>query len=175
MAAEPPAAVEDAAPAPAPETSRTDGAFAALVGLAALGLLAASPFLVDTSGPDPFYKGPLIFPIVALSIAVLGAAPSTLAGLRAARWRIDGRGFPSAAVRLFLLASLFAPAIAAVGLDLATFVFVALGLALVGDRRPGRLLLAAAGITGAVDLAFVSALDIWFPSPWLWPWLTGSG
>lgn len=159
---------------PAPERSRADGAFAAVLGLTALALLAASPWLVDTSGPDPFYKGPLIFPLLALSIAVIGAAPPALAGLRASGWRVDGRGFPWAALRLLALASLFPPAIAAVGLDLATFAFVSAGLALVGYRHRGRLLLAAALVTAAMHLAFVTALDIWFPAPWLWPLLHGA-
>jgi hypothetical protein len=42
--------------------------FGTFLGLLAMGLLLSSPWQVDTSGPDPFYKGPLLFPLMVLSL-----------------------------------------------------------------------------------------------------------
>ena len=84
---------------------------AVLLGALALALLAAAPWLVDTEGPDPFYKGPLIFPLVALGVAAAGAVPAAwrlarralAGGGDAAGWRIDGHGFPWGATGLLCL------------------------------------------------------------------------
>ncbi|MDQ0314266.1 tripartite tricarboxylate transporter TctB family protein [Amorphus orientalis] len=151
--------------------SRTGDAIAAAIGLAAIGLFVAAPSLVDRSGPDPFYKGPLIFPLIALAITAAGALPSAfrLVTGTTRSWRIDGAGVPLRAIGLFALACLYAPAIAAFGLDAATFVFLFLGLLAAGYRRPLRALAVAVSVTLIMHLAFVTVLDIWFPTPSLAP------
>ena len=144
---------------------------AAGLGLAALGLLAASPWLVDRSGPEPFHKGPLIFPLIALAVMLAGALPAVVR--LAASWRRGGLRAKSFAVpwpasRLLLLMCLFPWGLTAIGLEAATLLFVFAGLQLVGWRHP-----LAAGAIGLVlatilHLAFKGVLDIWFPEPLAW-------
>lgn len=154
-----------------------DDLLAAALGLAAAALLVASPWLVDRSGPEPFYKGPLIFPLIALAIMLAGALPA-IVRVGAARLRGGRRrrawSPPWPAIRLFLLMCVFPWALAAIGLEAATLVFVFLGLQLVGWRRP----LAAGGIalalTLVLHLAFRTVLDVWFPEPLAWSLLAGA-
>jgi len=85
---------------------------AAGVGLSAAVLFILSPWLVDRSGPDPFYKGPLIFPMIVLAITALSAVPAVfrVLRLRAVRpFHIDGHGFPGRAAFLFILMCLYPP------------------------------------------------------------------
>ncbi|MDN2566333.1 tripartite tricarboxylate transporter TctB family protein [Aquibium sp. A9E412] len=156
-----------------PETGRPDAPghdmLALAVGAAALALLVAAPWLVDRSGPDPFYKGPLIFPLIALALCAAGALPALWRALRAPgrlSARVDGRGFPRRAAMLFALMALYPPAIGAVGLQAASFAAVLLGLLVVG-RPAWQAGLIAAGLAAVLHLAFRSFLDIWFPQPWL--------
>ena len=150
--------------------SRVHDAFAAGVGLVALILLIGSPWLVDRSGPDPFYKGPLIFPLIALALTALGALPGAVRLLRTSRtesWFLDGRGVPWRAIGLFVLMAFFPIAISLAGLGPAAFVFVFAGLMIVGYRKPLRSLGIAAAVAIGLHLAFISFLDIWFPTPML--------
>lgn len=137
------------------------------IGLGALLLLVLSPWLVDTAGPDPFYKGPLIFPLISLAVIAAGALPCMIRIIRRRRiaLRTDGHGFPRRAAALFLLMCLFPVAISAIGLQLATVLITFAGLLLV-RRRIGEAAAIAAGLTLAVHLAFRSFLDIWFAEPW---------
>ena len=155
--------------------SRTSDVVASVLGVAAAGLLLAGPALVDSSGPDPFYKGPLIFPLIALAITVISALPAMvrIATATGRTWFIDGHGVPFPAIALFLLACLYAPAIAWAGLDAATFAFMLVGLLIANPRRPLRAVVTAVAITIVLHLAFVTLLDIWFPSPTLWSALAG--
>jgi hypothetical protein len=138
------------------------------IGIGALFLLVLSPWLVDSSGPDPFYKGPLIFPLIVLAVTVAGALPSIVRIARSGRLspRIDGNGFPRLAASLFLLMCLFPLAIGAIGLQPATALIVFAGLKLVG-RSIWEAAVIAAALTLAIHLAFRTFLDIWFPAPWL--------
>jgi tripartite tricarboxylate transporter TctB family protein len=150
--------------------SRAHDALGAGIGAVALGLLIGAPWLVDQSGPDPFYKGPLIFPLIALALTVLGAVPSAVRLVRDRRttsWFVDGRGVPWTAIGLFALMVFFPSAIRFAGLGPASFVFVFAGLTIVGYRRPLRALAIAAGVALCLHLAFISFLDIWFPTPLL--------
>ncbi|WP_295813305.1 tripartite tricarboxylate transporter TctB family protein [uncultured Nitratireductor sp.] len=142
---------------------------AAGVGLSAAVLFILSPWLVDRSGPDPFYKGPLIFPMIVLAITALSAVPAVfrVLRLRAVRpFHIDGHGFPGRAAFLFILMCLYPPAIAAIGLVAATFMAVLIGLLIV-YRRSWQSLAVATVMALLVHLAFKTFLDIWFPAPWL--------
>ncbi|MEQ8348791.1 MAG: tripartite tricarboxylate transporter TctB family protein [Sneathiellaceae bacterium] len=170
-----------AEPPPMPALAAGSGAgaahdlVAALLGLAALALLAASPWLVDQSGPDPFYKGPLIFPLIALALAAAGAAPAGWRLLRRATapgdWQVDGRGFPRAAAGLFAVMCAFPVLILALGLQVAVFLALLGGLWAAGWRRPLAAPAVALVLALLVHLAFRTFLDIWFPTPLLGDWL----
>jgi hypothetical protein len=155
-----------------------DDLLAALLGLAGVGLLAASPWLVDRSGPEPFYKGPLIFPLIALALLVAGALPSIL---RLGTALLGGSGGlprfapPWPAVRLIVLMSLFPPALPVIGLEAAVAVFASAGLLSVGWRRPVVGLAVALSLALILHLAFKVVLDVWFPEPLLWALLEGAG
>jgi hypothetical protein len=143
---------------------------AAAIGGAALFLLALSPWLVDLSGPEPFYKGPLIFPMMVLAMIVAGAVPSICRAALSSRdhLHVDGSGFPARGATQFALMCLYPSAISAAGLEIATFTVIFLGLLL---NRRGLLQSAiiAAVLAMLVWLAFIAFLDIWFPQPWLFP------
>ena len=155
--------------------SRTSDVVASVLGVAAAALLLAAPALVDRSGPDPFYKGPLIFPLIALAITTAAALPAMVRVVTASgrSWFVDGHGVPLPAIALFALACLYAPAIAWAGLDAATFVFMLAGLLLTDPRRPLRALVTATATAAILHLAFITLLDIWFPTPTLWSALAG--
>ena len=157
-----------------PETRGADqgghDALALAIGAIALVLLVLSPWLVNSSGPEPFYKGPLIFPLIALSVTVCGALPAAwrhIHNRRAISLHVDGAGLPARSAILFLIMCLFPLAIDAVGLEVATFALTFAGLLLV-YRKPVASLIIAACLTVAIHLAFRTFLDVWFPNPWLY-------
>ena len=119
------------------------GAFAALT-------LITSSWNVDTEGPDPFYKGPLIFPIIILSMMVLASLPACLRMVRPPRgasWRLDGEGFPLKTVCVLFLLCLSLVGIQIIGLEVSALVFLVAGLYLAGHRGPIRLILIPVIIT----------------------------
>lgn len=142
---------------------------AAAIGCAALFLLALSPWLVDRSGPEPFYKGPLIFPMMVLATIIAGAMPSIWRMVLQPAVRplhVDGHGFPARGSLLFAMISFYPSAIAAVGLEAATSTAILLGL-LINRLRLLPSLAITATFTALAWLAFKAFLDIWFPQPWL--------
>jgi hypothetical protein len=156
--------------------SRTHDAVAAGIGAIALALLIGAPWLVDTAGPDPFYKGPLIFPLIALALTVLGALPAAgrlMTNRSGASWFVDGHGVPWTAIGVFVLMCLFPVAIRFAGLGAAAFIFVFAGLMVSGYRRPVRAVTIAALVAACLHLAFITFLDIWFPTPLLVEWYEG--
>jgi Tripartite tricarboxylate transporter TctB family len=161
------------APSTSPDpTSRTHDALAAGIGAAALGLLVGAPWLVDTSGPEPFYKGPLIFPLIALALVIVGAAHPAfrLARDSGRRWFVDGRGVPWTGIGVFVLMCFFPTAIRLIGLGPAALVFVFAGLLAAGYRRLFMALAVAAATALILHLAFIAFLDIWFPEPAIMSW-----
>lgn len=144
-------------------------ALAAAIGCVALFLFAFSPWLVDRSGPEPFYKGPLIFPMMVLAMIVAGAIPSIwrIAATRpAGPLRVDGKGFPLRGAFLFATMCLYPSTIAAIGLEAATFLALLLGM-LIGGRSLLQSLGIAVLLTALAWIAVRAFLDLWFPQPWL--------
>lgn len=142
----------------------TEAAFS----LGAALLLAGSPWLVDTSGPYPFYKGPLLFPLIALAITMLAGIPACTRLVRhraqLSGWR-PGVVRPPFSARLFVLMCLFPAAMLVVGLDAATWIFMLAGFWLAGYRNATVALATATVMTIVVHIAFHVVLDIWFPTP----------
>lgn len=163
-------------PEPTPSDSRLHDLFGVFLGAGAAGTLLASPWLVDTSGPDPFYKGPLIYPLMVLSLVILASLPS--AGRLArppqgASWRLDGEGFPFKPLGIFFLLLGFMAGLILFGLRVSCLLFLGSSLYSLGHRRVSVLVLLPVIVTGLVFLVFKYFLDIYFPPPLLMEWLEG--
>lgn len=166
-----PGAPEAAASGGAAPGGAADDLLAASLGLAGAALLVASPWLVDRSGPEPFYKGPLVFPLIALAILVAGALPAMLrVGRRLAAGEGAVHGFrpPWPALRLVGLMAFFPAALPLVGLEPAVAGFGFAGLLLAGWRRPLAAAAIALALALVLHLAFRTLLDVWFPPPLAW-------
>lgn len=138
----------------------------AILGIIAAGLLVLSPWLVDQSGPDPYYKGPLIYPQIVLAVVALAAVPAVLRFLRRKKSQIAWLGMPRQSLTVFVLTCLYPVAIAITGLLVATLLAVGLGLRVTGMSWRMAALVGAATAT-LLWLLFIQLLDIWFPEPWL--------
>lgn len=150
--------------------SRVHDLFGALLGLFALVMLLTIHWQVDTSGPDPFYKGPLIFPLIILSIMLAGALPAMwrmIKPVAGASWFLDGDGIPFRTMVVAGMLSLFPFGFTYLGLEISTWLFLVLGLKIVKQDSPAKLIIVPAAITVAIYLMFKYFLDIWFPTPLL--------
>ncbi len=148
---------------------------AALGGAGAL-LLLSLPWQVDTSGPTPFYKGPLIYPLLVLGLTVLAALPSAWRLVRpppGASWHLDGAGYPRRPAAVLLLLVGFLAGLVAVGLELSALGFLAASLYAVGQRHPAVLALVPLLATALVVVVFKHLLAVYFPEPLLWQYLAG--
>jgi hypothetical protein len=154
--------------------SRIHDLFGAFLGAAAAGVLVSTPWQVDTSGPDPFYKGPLIYPLMVLSLIVLASLPSAwrLVNPREkVSWRFDGGGFPVKPLVIFLFLIAFLCGLIFCGLSVSCVLFLAASLYYLGHRRPSVLVPVPLIVTGLIYVLFKFFLDIWFPTPLLLEWL----
>ena len=160
------------------EQDRTDGRFhdlfGALLGAIAAGILISTPWQVDTTGPDPFYKGPLIYPLLALGIMVLSSLPSVWRLSQSqdrASWMLDGGGFPfkPMCVLFFLIA--FLAGLVVIGLRISCMLFLGGSLYSLGHRRLSVLILIPIIVTGIIYMLFKFFLDIYFPIPLILDWL----
>ncbi len=148
-------------------SSRTHDLLGSVLGISALILLILSPWLVDTSGPDPFYKGPLVFPLITLGLVLAGSVPSLirLARPRDARWYLDGQGKPFRAAKVLVCLVLFLGGLVFLGLEISTLLFLAVALKLVGQDSRTKLLLVPLLVTLILTAIFKYSLGIWFPEP----------
>ena len=161
---------------PVEVSSRVHDLFATLLGGAATFVLLSVHWQVDTSGPDPFYKGPLIFPLLVLSLMILSSLPAAWRLVRPpkyASWRLDGNGTPikTAVVLGFLVAYLFGLVI--IGLELSSWAFLFISLYYLGHRSPLKLILIPLIVTGLMVLIFKHLLVVFFPTPLLINWFMG--
>ena len=119
------------------EHSRLNDLFSAFLGAFAAFTLISSPWNVDTEGPDPFYKGPLIFPVMVLSMMILASLPAWVRLLSPpadSSWRLDGEGFPKKTlVVLGLLIALLA-GLGLIGLEVSSWLFLTITLYYLGHR-----------------------------------------
>jgi len=147
--------------------------FAALLGAAAAAVLISTPWQVDTSGPDPFYKGPLIFPLLVLVLMIVASLPAVWRLLNpppGAGWHLDGAGVPvkTAVVLGLLVTYLFG--LRLVGLEFSSWAFLFVSLVFLGHRSPLQLILIPLIVTGLVVVIFKHVLGVFFPTPLLLDW-----
>ena len=150
--------------------SRVHDLFGSLLGLFALVMLMTISWQVDTTGPDPFYKGPLIFPLMVLSIMITGALPSAWRLVRpavTASWFLDGEGIPYRTMVVAGLLTLYPAGMTYLGLEISTGFFLFLGLKIVKQDSILKLTIIPIAITAIIYLLFKFFLDIWFPTPLL--------
>ncbi|MEJ2167743.1 MAG: tripartite tricarboxylate transporter TctB family protein [Desulfobacterales bacterium] len=156
------------------EHSRVNDLFSAFLGGFAAFALITSPWNVDTEGPDPFYKGPLIFPVMVLSMMILASLPAWVRLLSPpinSTWRLDGKGFPKKTlVVLALLVALLA-GLGLVGLEVSAWLFLTITLYYLGHRGVLKLLILPLVITSLIVLVFKYFLGVFFPTPMIVEWL----
>jgi len=156
--------------------SRVHDLLAAVLGAFAAVCLITSPWNVDTEGPDPFYKGPLIFPIMVLSMMILACLPACkrlFSTAQGSSWQLDGEGWPQKT--LFVLGLLIAmlAGLNLIGLEVCAFAFLSLSLFLLGHRGPIKLVVLPLVMTGLIVLIFKHFLDVYFPTSLIAEWLWG--
>jgi hypothetical protein len=147
--------------------SRTHDLLGSVLGIGALALLVLSPWLVDTTGPDPFYKGPLLFPLITLGLILAGSLPSLFRLIRPgdARWHLDGLGQPVRAVKVLACLVLFLGGLMVFGLEISTLVFLGVALKLVGQDSRLKMILVPLLVTVILTVIFKQFLGVWFPEP----------
>ena len=157
------------------ENSRVHDLLAVGLGCLALGLLVSIPWNIDASGPDPFYKGPTIFPILVLSMMVLAALPATWRLIKppaGTSWHLDGAGWPvkTLVVLVLLIAQLCG--LVVIGVEISTLLFLIAALYYLGHRTPLKLIVIPLIVTAVLVITFKYLLAVWFPTPlivdWFW-------
>lgn len=155
--------------------SRVHDLFSALLGAFAAVCLLTSPWNVDTEGPDPFYKGPLIFPIMVLSMMILASLPACkrlFSPTDGSSWQLDGDGYPKKTLLVLGLLIAMLVGLNLIGLEMSAFAFLGVSLYLLGHRGPLKLVVLPLIMTGLIVLIFKHFLDVFFPTPliaeWLW-------
>jgi len=155
--------------------SRFHDLFSALLGAFAALCLITSPWNVDTEGPDPFYKGPLIFPIMVLSMMILASLPACkrlFSPADGSSWRLDGGGHPLKTLCVLGLLIAMLVCLNLIGLEASSFAFLSVSLYFLGHRGPSKLIVLPLVMTGLTVLIFKHFLGVFFPTPliaeWLW-------
>ncbi|UCD79329.1 MAG: tripartite tricarboxylate transporter TctB family protein [Desulfobacterales bacterium] len=157
------------------ERSRFNDLFSAFLGAFAAFALITSPWNVDTEGPDPFYKGPLIFPVLVLSMMILASLPAWVRLLTPAAdsaWQLDGKGFPKKTLVVLGLLIAMLVGVGMIGLEISAWLFLCITLYYLGHRGALKLVVLPLVITGLIVLVFKHFLGVFFPTPlvveWLW-------
>jgi len=156
------------------QTSRIHDLFSAFLGAFAAFALITSPWNVDTEGPDPFYKGPLIFPIMVLSMMILASLPACFRLLSSpadSYRRLDEEGWPQKTlVVLGLLIALLA-GLKLIGLEISCWLFLTISLYYLGHREVFKLIVLPLLMTGLIAVVFKHFLGVFFPTPLIVEWL----
>lgn len=153
--------------------SRVHDLFAAFLGTGAAVVLISAPWQVDTSGPEPFYKGPLIFPILVLALIIMAALPAAWRLARPPRdatWQLDGGGWPVKTGVVLAMLVAFLIGLVFCGLAFSSCGFLFFGLYYLGHRTALKLILIPLIVTGLMVLIFKYLLGVFFPTPLLVDW-----
>ena len=155
--------------------SRVHDLLSASLGAFAAFCLITSPWNVDTEGPDPFYKGPLIFPIMVLSMMVLASLPACrrlFSPVDGSSWRLDGGGYPRKTLIVLGLLIAMLAGLNLIGLEVCALAFLSVSLYILGHRGPFKLIVLPLVMTGLIVLIFKHFLGVFFPTPliaeWIW-------
>jgi hypothetical protein len=150
------------------QSSRLHDLFATFLGAFAAIVLVSIPWQVDTSGPDPFYKGPLIFPLLALSLMIIASLPAVWRLVKpseGASWRLDGEGVSQKSTIVLGGLITFLVGLMFIGLECSSWGFLFTLLYYLGHRTPRTLILVPLIVTGLIVLIFKHVLGVFFPTP----------
>lgn len=152
--------------------SRAHDLFTTFLGGLAGFLLATLPLHVETrSSLYPFYKGPVIFPAIILSIMFISALPSFYRTVKPApdsKWHIDGQGWPRRPVVILLLLVLFfVIGLSAVGVEISVFLFLCVSIFFLGYRNVWINLVLPLIYTASAIAVFKYMFGVYFPKPWI--------
>jgi len=158
--------------------SRVHDLFTVILGGGAAVLLVTLKLHIDTTAvPYPFYKGPILFPLIVLSIMVLSCLPSFFRLIKRTSdsdWTLDGEGLPyRPVVILVFLISFFIFGIALIGVEASSFLFLLISCYFLGYRKLKIFILVPLIYTFLIVVIFKYILDIWFPQPWLFELIWG--
>lgn len=149
-------------------SSRVHDLIGTILGLFAALMLATIRWQVDTSGPDPFYKGSLIFPLLVLCLMLLASLPAMWRLLHppaGASWHLDGEGLPGKSAVVLGLMIAFIAGLVYLGLVISCWLFMLVGLWAVGQRELWKLLFLPTVVTAVLYFIFMRMLDVYFPTP----------
>ncbi|KIX11784.1 tripartite tricarboxylate transporter TctB family protein [Dethiosulfatarculus sandiegensis] len=154
--------------------SRTHDLCAAGIGALAVILLISVPWQVDTSGPDPFYKGPLIFPLIVLCMMIASSLPAfyrLAKPPKGATWHLDGGGIPYKTIVVLCMLIAYLWGMVLIGLEVSSVMFLMGALYYLGQRTPLKLFVLPLVVMGVMYVMFVYFLDIYFPTPLVMDWI----
>lgn len=148
--------------------------FSAFLGSFAAVALITSPWNVDTEGPDPFYKGPLIFPIIVLSMMILSSLPACFRLLSSPAdrlRRLDEEGWPKKTLVVLGLLIAMLVGFNLIGLEISCWLFLTISLYYLGHRGIFKLMVLPLLMTGLIAVVFKHFLGVFFPTPLIMEWL----
>ncbi len=152
------------------EKSRLHDICTAAIGLFAAVMLIASPWVVDSTGPEPFYKGPLIFPLITLISMLVFSIPSILKIILkkdTADYTLDQEGFPKKAIIILVFLVLFVFGIVGIGLELSVFIFTSASLYFLGFRAKKIIIFLPVITAFLLWFLFKFLLEVWFQTPYI--------
>lgn len=147
--------------------SRIHDLTAACLGGAALIFLCSLPWQIDTSGPEPFFKGPLIYPLLVLSIMFISSWPAFLRLLKNKDrvWFLDGQGLPNNSVVVLLLLIGFFAGFILIGIEFSVWLFLTCGLYFLRHRKPLLIILLPLLTALCFNVILKRLLQVYFPPP----------
>lgn len=148
--------------------SRSHDLLGAILGLFCAVMLTVSPWQIDLDMNYPFYKGPFLMPIIALTLGIAASLPSWYRLLfkgKGRSWTLDGAGAPKKPCLMLLAAIFYAFSIMAIGLELGTLIALAMLLVITGSRNAKVLIGVPLVVTFIFWGVFRQLLDIYFPEP----------
>jgi hypothetical protein len=156
------------------QPSRIHDLFSAFLGTFAVLVLITSPWNVDTEGPDPFYKGPLIFPIMVLSMMILASLPACFRLLSSPAdhpRRLDEEGWPQKTLVVLGLLIAMLVGLNLIGLEVSCWLFLTVSLYYLGHRGVFKLIVLPLLMTGLLAAVFKYFLGVFFPTPLIMEWM----
>jgi hypothetical protein len=131
-------------------------------------MLITAAWQVDTSGPEPFYKGPLVFPLMVFLVMIIGSLPSLWRLIKpsgSVTWFLDGHGAPIKGVIVLGLLVALLSGVVTIGMEVSVWLFLLFSMKIVGQDSVVKMVVFPVAVTAILYVVFKLCLDIWFPEP----------